>query len=244
VFKNWRQDYGLFNLRRAIAQSCNVFFFAIGGGFGNISGLGAEKIAKYLSTGLANVKLGIDMPGEEYGFVPDPDWKLQTRGENWYQGDTYNISVGQGDLLVTPLWLNTYVSAIANGGTLYKPMVAQKTVDERNNDLEVFMQKALAKLPFKDDVIREMKSDMEETVISGTAGTLKDLPVRVGAKTGTAEVVKGKSINSLFTAFAPFENPELNITVLIEGSASNQGLAIRVAHNVLKWYFGEYQQNP
>ncbi|MBI2062192.1 MAG: hypothetical protein HYT64_00640 [Candidatus Yanofskybacteria bacterium] len=258
VFKNWKQDYGLFNLRRAIAQSCNIFFFTIGGGppsarsgggGGNISGLGAEKIYKYLTVGLADVKLGIDLPGEEHGFVPNPDWKLKTRGENWYQGDTYNISVGQGDLLVTPLWLNSYISAIAlagqdNGGTIYKPIVAQRVVDENNNDLEVFKEQSIAKLPFRDDVIREMKSDMEETVISGTAGVLKDLPVRVGAKTGTAEVVKGRSINSLFTAFAPFDNPELNITVLIEGSASNQGLAIRTAHNVLKWYFGEYKHNP
>ena len=244
VFKNWRQDYGLFNLRRAIAQSCNVFFFTVGGGFGNISGLGAERIVKYLTAALVNVKLGIDLPGEEHGFVPSPDWKLQTRGENWYQGDTYNISVGQGDLLVTPLWLNSYVSAIANGGTIYKPMVAQRVTDEKNTDLKVFKEEALTKLPFKDDVIREMKSDMEETVISGTAGILKDLPVKAGAKTGTAEVVKGKSINSLFTAFAPFDHPELNITVLIEGSASNQGLAIRTAHNVLKWYFGEHQHNP
>ncbi len=249
VFKNWRQDYGLFNLRRAIAQSCNVFFFTIGGGFGNIPGLGAEKIGKYLTAGLANIKLGIDLPGEEHGFVPSPDWKLKTRGENWYQGDTYNISVGQGDLLVTPLWLNSYVSAIAlagqaNGGAIYKPMIAQRVVDENNNDLEIFKEEMLIKLPFKGEVIQEMKSDMEETVISGTAGILKDLPIRTGAKTGTAEVVKGKSINSLFTAFAPFDHPELNITVLIEGSASNQGLAIRAAHNVLKWYFGEYQHNP
>ena len=237
VFKNWRQDYGLFNLRRAIAQSCNIFFFTIGGGFGDIPGLGADRIVKYLTAGLANVVLGIDLPGEEHGFVPSPDWKLQTRGENWYQGDTYNISVGQGDLLVTPLWLNSYISAIANGGTIYKPMVAQRVVDEKNNDLKVFKEQQIAKLPFREDVLKEMKSDMEETVISGTAGILKDLPVKAGAKTGTAEVVKGKSINSLFTAFAPFDHPELNITVLIEGSASNQGLAIRVAHNVLKWYF-------
>ena len=244
VFKNWRQDYGLFNLRRAIAQSCNVFFFTVGGGFGNMSGLGAEKIYRYLTDSLASSNLGIDLPGEEHGFIPSPDWKLQTRGENWYQGDTYNISVGQGDLLVTPLWLNSYVSAIANGGTIYKPMVAQRVVDDKNNNLKVFMEESLKKLPFRDDIIQEMKSDMEETVISGTAGILKDLPVRSGAKTGTAEVIKGKSINSLFTAFAPFDNPEINITVLIEGSASNQGLAIGTAHNVLKWYFGEYQHTP
>lgn len=247
VFKNWKQDYGLFNLRRAIAQSCNVFFFMIGGGYGNISGLGAEKIGKYLTAGLADKNLGIDLPGEEHGFVPTPDWKLETRGENWYQGDTYNISVGQGDLLVTPLWLNAYVSAIANSGIIYKPMIAQRIVDpalagkggvdEKNNNLEIFKEQAIGRLPFSDEIILEMKNDMEETVISGTAGILKDLPVRVGAKTGTAEVVKGKSINSLFTAFAPFDNPEINMTVLIEGSASNQGLAIRAAHNVLKWYF-------
>ena len=249
VFKNWRADYGLFNLRKAIAESCNIFFFMVGGGLpaggGNITGLGADKIVKYLNAGLANVKLGIDLPGEEYGFVPSPDWKLQTKGESWYLGDTYNMSIGQGDLLVTPLWLNSYISAVANGGTIYKPMVAQKVVDESNNNLEVFKEQSIAKLPFNGSVIKELKNDMEETVLSGTASILKDLPVRSGAKTGTAEVVKGKSINSLFTAFAPFDNPELNITVLIEGSASNQGLAIRTAHNVLKWYFGERKQiNP
>lgn len=244
VFKNWRQDYGLFNLRRAIAESCNIFFFTVGGGFGNVAGLGADRIVKYLTAGLANIKLGIDLPGEERGFVPSPDWKLKERGENWYQGDTYNISIGQGDLLVTPLWLNSYVSAIAtagdvNGGTIYKPMVAQRVTDDKNKDVEIFKEQPIVKLPFRDDIILEMKKDMEETVISGTAGLLRDLPVRSGAKTGTAEVVKGKSINSLFTAFAPFDHPEINITVLIEGSASNQGLAIRTAHNVLRWYFGE-----
>jgi penicillin-binding protein 2 len=240
VFKNWRADYGLFNLRRAIAQSCNIFFFTVGGGVGNITGLGADRIVKYLTAGLANVKLGIDMPGEEHGFVPSPDWKLQTKGENWYLGDTYNTSIGQGDLLVTPLWLNSYISAISNGGTIYKPMVAQRIVDKNNNDLRVFKAEAISKLPFEDGIIKEVKSDMEETVLSGTAGILRDLPVKSGAKTGTAEVVKGKSINSLFTAFAPFDNPEVSITVLMEGSASNQGLAIQAAHNVLKWYFGEH----
>ena len=96
----------------------------------------------------------------------------------------------------------------------------------------------VGKLPFSNEVIKEMKSDMQETITSGTASLLRDLPVKAGAKTGTAEVVKGSSINSLFTAFAPFDNPEISITVLVEGSASNQGLAIRSAHNVLKWYFG------
>lgn len=242
VFKNWRQEYGLFNLRKAIANSCNIYFFTAGGGFGNIKGLGIEKIAKYLSESLANIKLGIDLPGEEAGFVPTPEWKLKSKGENWYQGDTYNISIGQGDLLVSPLWINGYVSAIANGGAIFKPLLAQRILDRDKNVLKIFNSEKISDLPFKPEIIKEIKSDMEETVLSGTAKLLKDLPVRAGAKTGTAEVVKNKSINSLFMAFAPWENPEIAITVLIEGSASNQGLAIQAANNVLKWYFDKNQE--
>ncbi len=241
TFKNWRVDLGLFNLRRAIANSCNIYFFTVGGGFGKIVGLGIERMAKYLEASFADKVLGIDLAGEAHGFVPTPDWKEQTRGQSWYQGDTYNTAIGQGDLLVTPLWLNSYISAIANGGTIYKPFVASRIVDDQKNTTQTFEPEALGKMPFRDDVLNEVKSDMEETVLSGTAQVLKDLPVRAGAKTGTAEVVKGQSINSLFTAFAPFDHPELSITVLVEGSASNQGLAIRAAHNVLKWYF---EQKP
>ena len=208
-----------------------------GQGFGNVKGLGAEKIAKYLMSALADKVLGIDMPGETKGFVPTPDWKEKTRGEPWYQGDTYNISIGQGDLLVTPLWLNSYISGIANEGVVYKPQVGQRVVDDKKNDVKVFPKEELLRLPFGSDVISEVKSAMEETVISGTAKLLQNLPVKAGAKTGTAEVIKGRSVNALFAAFAPFDNPEISITVLIEGASSNQGLAIVVADNVLKWYF-------
>ena len=99
----------------------------------------------------------------------------------------------------------------------------------------------LGRLPFRSEFIDEIKNDMREAVVSGTAQLLNGLPVKAAAKTGTAEVVKGRSINSLFVSFAPLENPEIAITVLIEGSASNQGLAVRVANNVLKWYFERMQ---
>ncbi len=237
TFKNWRVDLGEFNLRRAIANSCNIYFFTVGGGFGRVVGLGIERMAKYFKLAWLDRILGIDLSGEEHGFVPTPDWKESTRHESWYQGDTYNTSIGQGDLLVTPLWLNTYISAIANGGTIYKPQVVGRIVDTQKNPLKIFQPDELSKLPFRPDVLKEVKSDMEETILSGTAQILKDLPVKAGAKTGTAEVVKGRSINSLFTAFAPLEHPEVSITVLVEGSPSNQGYAIRTAHEVLKWYF-------
>ncbi|MDP3697915.1 MAG: penicillin-binding transpeptidase domain-containing protein [Candidatus Taylorbacteria bacterium] len=237
IFKNWRIEYGQFNLQKAIANSCNIYFFTVGGGNGKIKGLGAQKIADYLERGYANSKLGIDLPGESAGFIPTPDWKLREKGEPWYLGDTYNISIGQGDLLVTPLWLNTYISAIANGGSIYKPQVAQKITDNNKETIEIFHPKIIASIPFSQDVINEIKRGMRETVLSGTAQIMNELPVESAAKTGTAEVIKGKTINSLFTIFAPYDNPEIAMTILIEGSASNQGLAIRAAYNTLKWYF-------
>jgi penicillin-binding protein 2 len=119
VFHNWRPEVGAFNLTRAIADSCNIYFFTVAGGHGYIDGLGIGRIVNFLREALANTLTGIDLPGEEVGFVPDPDWKWVTRKEPWYQGDTYNISIGQGDLVVTPIWINSYISAIANGGTLW-----------------------------------------------------------------------------------------------------------------------------
>ena len=239
TFKNWRVDLGQFNLRRAIADSCNIYFFIGGGGYGKISGLGVDRIANYLKNALADVVLGIDLPNEGKGFVPTPAWKETERGESWYPGDTYNISIGQGDLSVTPLWLNSYIAAIANGGTIYRPRIANRIVDGKNNTLKIFKTEVLKKLPFREDIIDEMRRDMEETVISGTAKLLQDIPVRVGAKTGTSEIVKGKRINSLFTAFAPLNNAEIVVTVLTEGSSSNEGYATRTVNEFMKWYFSK-----
>lgn len=239
VYKNWRVDLGLFNLRRAIANSCNVYFFTVGGGNEPINGLGVRKIVQYLKTALADSLLGIDIPGEVQGFLPTPEWKLKTNKENWYQGDTYNISIGQGDLLLTPLWINTYIAAIANKGTIYKPQVAYKIIDSEKHPVEIFKPVVLGELPFEKGVIEEMRFAMRETVRSGTAKSLQSLPVQAAAKTGTAEVVKGKSINSLFAVFAPFDGPEIALTVLIEGSASNQSYAIQAAEKFLRWYFSD-----
>jgi len=236
TFNNWRKDLGLFNLRRSIANSCNIFFATVGGGFGDIVGLGINKMAQYFKASFVDKILGVDLPSEGYGFVPTPDWKKQTRGESWYQGDTYNVSIGQGDLSVTPLWLNTYLSAVANGGTMYQPRVAGSIVDNDKNTLQTFEPRVLMKLPFSDQNLATIKDDMRETILSGTATLLKDLPVTAGAKTGTTQVVNGQQINSLFTIFAPFDHPQIAMTVLIE-NPTKEGLAIRTANNVLKWYF-------
>ncbi|OGN09504.1 MAG: hypothetical protein A3J46_00475, partial [Candidatus Yanofskybacteria bacterium RIFCSPHIGHO2_02_FULL_41_11] len=174
VFNNWREDFGLFNLKRAIANSCNVYFYIGGGGYKNIKGLGVDNIFKYLHLSLADNKLGLDIPGEEAGFIPTQNWKMREKGEAWYQGDTYNISIGQGDLLVTPLWINSYVSAVANGGTIYKPYIVQKVTDQNKNIIAEFGSQELTKLPFEKENIEIVKNAMEETILSGTAQIFKD----------------------------------------------------------------------
>ncbi|MDO8496080.1 MAG: penicillin-binding transpeptidase domain-containing protein [bacterium] len=238
IFDNWRVEYGPFNLKRAIANSCNIYFFTVGGGHDKIKGLGAEKIARYLKDSFADSLLNIDLPGENNGFVPTPDWKLREKGEQWYLGDTYNTSIGQGDLLITPLWLNSYISAIANEGSIYRPRVARAIVDNNQEVVENFEPETIGSLPFTPETIQIMKAAMRETVLSGTAQILKELPVQMAAKTGTAEVQKGRTANSLFTVFGPYEDPDLAMTILIEGVSTQQGLAVRAAYNVLKWYYG------
>ena len=141
--------------------------------------------------------------------------------------------------MVTPLWLNSYISAIANGGTLYKPQVAHAVLDENGQSINIFEPQAIKEFPFSKEVIAEMKTAMRETVLSGTAQIMKDLPVQMAAKTGTAEVQKGKTVNSLFVTFGPYEDPNFSMTILIEGATTQQGLAIRAAHDVLKWYYSE-----
>lgn len=237
IFNNWRADTGSFDLFRAIAQSCNVYFFTLGGGHGSFSGLGVQRIDDYLKKSFADILLRIDLPGEDAGFVPTPEWKYAEKKEPWYQGDTYNISIGQGDLSVTPLWLNAYTAAIANGGTVWQPRVASRIVDDQRSTVSTIPAQALGTLPFDAHVIGTMQAAMRETVRSGTAKILQDVGVAVAAKTGTAEVVKGQRINSFLTVFAPADNPQIALTVLIEGSASNQGYALRAARQFLQWYF-------
>lgn len=121
-FPDWQAGgHGVTNVRKALAWSVNTFFYYIGGGYNDFIGLGVEKIVSYLKEfGLGN-KSNIDIPGEVEGFLPSKEWKLETKGEKWYVGDTYNLSIGQGDLLVTPLQIANMTAVVANGGTLYQP---------------------------------------------------------------------------------------------------------------------------
>jgi len=226
TYKDW-STHGTVNMIKAIAESCDVYFYTIGGGYGNQQGLGISNIKKYLELFGWGQKTGIDLPGEKAGFVPDDIWKKQTKGQEWYIGDTYNTSIGQGDITMSPLQLTSAIATIANNGKLFEPQLVLDTPAKiiREN----FIQKNYL------DIVRQ---GMRETVVSGTAQSLNNLPVHIAGKTGTAETSTGTTFpHAWFTAFAPYENPEVVITVLIENGANVGGISVAVAREVLNWYF-------
>lgn len=223
TFRDWKV-HGWTDIYKAIADSVDVYFYALGGGYGDIKGLGIDVIEKYLKAARADKTTDIDLPTEAQGFVPSKLWKRETKNDAWYVGDTYNVSIGQGDLLVTPLWLNTYVGAIANGGRLFQPRIVQGEPE------------MLGTLPFDEGTMAIVRKGMRQTITSGTGQLLGDLPVAVAAKTGTAQVT-GRGLNSLFIVYGPYEHPEIAMTVLVENIPQSQSLAMQVAKDFLMWYF-------
>ena len=228
-YRDWKVQ-GTLKLKKALAQSSDIYFYSVGGGYGDIKGLGFEKLEKYFRQFFIDKILGIDIGGETAGFVPNEEWKLEKAGQPWFTGDTYNVSIGQGDLLTTPLWLSSYVSAIANGGVFYKPFIVKKISEHGGGVVKEFSGEELGRLPFDTNTMQVVREGMREVVISGTAQLLNTLPFSVAAKTGTAEVgFKGGQLNSVFIAYEPYDNPEIAISIVIENIGNKQGLAVLAA---------------
>ncbi|MEX1051898.1 MAG: penicillin-binding protein 2 [Patescibacteria group bacterium] len=237
TFPDWRV-HGLADVRQAIAESNNIFFYTVGGGHGNIAGLGATRLGQYLRLFGFGERLGIDLTGEATGLVPTPDWKEQTKKEQWYIGDTYNLAIGQGDLLVTPLQLTAATAAIANGGTLYQPKTVKKYLATERVSAEDVANRIVRDNFINPQVLQIVREGMRRTVESGSARSFAGLPIEVAAKTGTAQfnVAKDRT-HSWFTAFAPYHNPEIAISVIVEGGGEGFSVAAPVAKNIIEQYF-------
>lgn len=242
-FKDW-MAHGWVDMRKAIAQSSNVYFYSIGGGYGDQKGLGPTRIKEYLEFFGWTERTGIDLPGEAVGFVPDVEWKREALGEGWWDGNTYYLSIGQEYLQITPMEVLTSIAAIANGGKLLKPQVVQKIVDSSSRGAEVVEE-------FFPEVIRDGFIDPEnlEVVREGmrqavtgfnspqaSAVILNSLPVSSAAKTGTAELGNDR-YNNWITVFAPYEDPEIILTLMVENVKGVQAAVLPVARDILEWYF-------
>jgi penicillin-binding protein 2 len=246
-FPDWKAN-GWVNLYSAIARSCNIYFYAIGGGFGDVKGLGIERLNEYWGKFGLGRKTGIDLPGEKIGFLPDENTKEESGGEIWRIGDTYNVSIGQGDLLVTPLQLINYTSAIANGGKFYRPFVIDKIADGKGNSVREISPEIIRDISADAEEIKLVQSAMLDTVGKsyGTANLLSDLPISAAAKTGTAQIEGNTKINALFIGYLPAEalekagaplDKQIAILVLVEDAKEGALNAVPVANEVLRWYY-------
>src|SRR3989344_1167485 len=236
--------HGLVDMREAIAVSSNIYFYTIGGGYGDQQGLGPTRIKKYLSLFGWNEKTGIDLPGEFSGFIPDPAWKKEKKGSSWVDGDTYNLAIGQSDLRTTPLQVATAYSAIANGGTLYKPQIVNRIISGMGDSVATVreFEPEIIRSGFIDpqnlQIVREgMKAGVYDD--HGTSARLRDLPITVAAKTGTAEIGYKDKFNVWSSVFAPYDNTEIVLVVIAEGIDGVGAVTLPVAHDVLQWYFSD-----
>jgi penicillin-binding protein 2 len=238
-FVDWK-THGPTDIIKAIAQSCNVFFYTVGGGYGSIEGLGIDRIKKYLQYFGLGQATGIDLPNEEIGLIPDRQWKESVKqGEEWYLGDTYHLAIGQGDILVTPLQMTLALASIANGGILYQPQIVDKIIDPEKN-LNKDISSRIVRKDFIDPAyIKVVQKGMRQAVLTGSAQALADLPVKVAGKTGTAQFGSKGETHAWFIGYAPYENPEIVLTVLVEAGGEGHRAAVPVAKEVLEWYFNQ-----
>ncbi|PIR76418.1 MAG: penicillin-binding protein 2 [Candidatus Magasanikbacteria bacterium CG10_big_fil_rev_8_21_14_0_10_42_10] len=237
-FPDWQAGgHGITNVRRSIAWSVNTFYYYIGGGFGDFVGLGVEKMMEYLRYFGFAQKLGIDIPGEVAGFLPSKEWKEQTKGERWYVGDTYNVSIGQGDILVTPLQITSYIVTIANGGTIFKPHVVEKTIDIATDEEHPIQPEIIDTVPISGENLNTVRLGMKDCVDYGACRRLSLLPFESAGKTGTAQWSSSKEPHAWFTSFAPYKNPEIVVTVLIEEGIGGSETAAPVAYEFYKWWW-------
>jgi len=227
IFRDWK-IHGLVDLRKAIAVSCDIYFYYLGGGYKNFKGLGIEKIKEYLEKFNLGEKTGIDLPLEKEGLLPDPSWKSKSGRGRWTIGDTYHLSIGQGDLLLTPIALLNSYSALVNGGILYSPHLLFSSE-----------KKIVKKINFSQNNWQEVIKGLLDVTQKpyGTGYYLHDLPIKIAGKSGTAQVKGGRQINSLFLAHFPVEKPEISLLVMIENTKEHQLNVLPVVKKFFLWYY-------
>jgi penicillin-binding protein 2 len=238
AFPDWK-IHGVTDLKKAIAESCDVYFYAVGGGWGDIKGLGIDQLRRYSKFFGLTDYLGIDLPGERRGGVPGDTWKFKNFGERWYIGDTYHGSIGQGYVTTTPLQVASIAATIANGGKVYRPRIA-KELTSVDNKAKVKIEKNILSQDFISvhniNIVRE---GMRQTVTAGSGRLLNSLKVATAGKTGTAQFGNEDKTHSWYISFAPYENSELAMAVLVESGGGGHDWAAPLTKEIYKWYFDE-----
>jgi penicillin-binding protein 2 len=216
-----KPGHGRLNLQQAMAQSCDIYFWAVGRDH-----LGVERINAYAREYGLGEATGIDLPNEEAGFVPTPQWKDRRFHERWLGGDTMNMSIGQGYTLVTPIQMANMVAMTVNDGVIYKPRLLREIRDPLTGAVERTISPAvLHKSDIDPAVFETVRNNMRSVISEGTARfPLNIRAVEIAGKTGTGEVGLQDRWHSWFAAYAPYktDKPEERIVVSIIVEAANE----------------------
>ncbi len=216
-----RPGHGLLDLRGALEQSCDVYFWITGR-----DNLGVERIVSYAKDFGFGVPTEIDLPGEIAGFIPTPRWKDRRFHEKWLGGDTMNMSIGQGYTLVTPIQMADMVAMVVNDGTIYRPHILKEIRDPVSGAIvQSVRPQVLHKSEIAPDVFATVRANMRGVVSEGTARFPVNIKaVEIAGKTGTGEVGIADRWHSWFASYAPYttDNPEERIIVSVMVEASNK----------------------
>ncbi len=242
--------HGAINVKEALSVSCDVFFYKLGGGWyaTQFEGLGIDTLATYAQYFGFGELTGIDLPGEHRGLVPNPRWKRIAKGERWVTGDTYNMAIGQGDVLATPLQVALMTMAVANDGYLYRPQLVAAITDASSRLVRQMEPELIRRVPVSPQAMAVVREGlwMAVNTPAGTARAAALPGISVAGKTGTAEFFDpdtprdGKGnlpTHAWFTAFAPYEDPEIVVTVFVYNGGEGSEVAVPIARRILEAYF-------
>ena len=239
IYRCWkRSGHGEIDLYRAIVESCDTYFYQIA------LKLGIDELARYASIFGFGKPTGIALRYEKSGIVPSTSWKKRVFKEKWYEGETLSVGIGQGFTLVTPIQLLNFYCMIANGGIQYLPRIVKRIEDMDGNVIKKYRPKIIRRVKLKKGTLDFIKQALFGVVNDkeGTGSLAKIEGIEVGGKTGTAQVVSLKKTSKIkdhawFVAFAPLEDPEIAVVVLVEHGGHGGRTAAPIAKQIIEGYF-------
>ena len=240
TFRDWKASgHGSMNLHNAMTHSCDVYFYKMG------NRLGIETIAKYATLLGLGEKTGIDLPSEQSGIVPSPEWKERTRGEPWYPGETISVAIGQGYVTVTPIQMAKIIATISNNGVEHQPQLVRGIRRRNTGEIETLPASKSVSLGLQPNFVKSIQDSLASVVSHGTARRANSPLVTIAGKTGTSQVIalqpdKEKETpkefrdHAWFVSYAPFENPQIAVAVLAEHSGHGGSAAAPLARQLIE----------
>ena len=251
-FRDWKKGgHGAVNLHKAIVESCDTYFYQLG------PKLGVDRIAKWAHAFGLGEKTGVVLDDEKGGTIPDTEWKRKRFRQPWFPGETVSVAIGQGYVTVTPLQLANMMAAVANGGKLYRPYLVSKVESVDGATVREYGPEVIRTIELKADTLKRVHEALSDVVngAGGTGGAARSQIVQIAGKTGTAQVVEMKGgyvkteqlayfsrDHAWFVSYAPVDNPQIAIAVLVEHGGHGGDAAAPMAKKVFEKYMEKQKQ--